>query len=241
MIITSKDNKIVKNLHKLKSKKYRNLQRCFLVEGEHLVNEAKKVNLLMSTFEFVDNENDRKFENSILISKKILEYLTDTQTPQSVIGLCSYPQNKKKINRVLYLNKLQDPGNIGTLMRLALAFDFDTVVVQNFDVYNPKVIRSSQGAIFSLNVILENDDYKNLIELKNNNFDIYATILDQNAQTLNQISFSDKIVLVLGNEGNGISQFIKDMCDYKIYIPISFESLNVACAGAIIMNKIRNG
>ncbi|UUM20440.1 RNA methyltransferase [Mycoplasma sp. 2045] len=239
-IITSKQNQFIKDVYKLLDKKYRSKESKFLVEGYHLVNEAKEKGILLETIEVVDKN---KFADSILVTEEILNYLSDTSTPQGIIGICKFPDISKSIsNRVLFLNNLQEPGNVGTIFRLARAFDFDTVIIQNFDYFNPKVIRSSQGALFDLNLIKTNN-IDILKELKKQNYILYATMLDTNAKKLNEIDFSreEKIVIILGNEGNGIDNQTASLSDEKIYIPISFESLNVATAAAIVLNKVRNG
>ncbi|MEA4276574.1 RNA methyltransferase [Mycoplasma sp. 21DD0573] len=239
-IITSKQNQFIKDAYKLLDKKYRSKESKFLVEGYHLVNEAKEKGILLETIEVVDKN---KFADSILVTEEILNYLSDTSTPQGIIGICKFPDVSKSIsNRVLFLNNLQEPGNVGTIFRLARAFDFDTVIVQNFDYFNPKVIRSSQGALFDLNLIKTNN-IDILEELKKQNYILYATMLDTNAKKLNEIDFSreEKIVIILGNEGNGIDNQTASLSDEKVYIPISFESLNVATAAAIVLNKVRNG
>ncbi|MEA4162807.1 RNA methyltransferase [Mycoplasma sp. 4404] len=239
-IITSKQNQFIKDVYKLLDKKYRSKESKFLVEGYHLVNEAKEKGILLETIEVVDKN---KFADSILVTEDILNYLSDTSTPQGIIGICKFPDVSKSIsNRVLFLNNLQEPGNVGTIFRLARAFDFDTVIIQNFDYFNPKVIRSSQGALFDLNLIKTNN-IDILVELKKQNYILYATMLDTNAKKLNEIDFSreEKIVIILGNEGNGIDNQVASLSDEKVYIPISFESLNVATAAAIVLNKVRNG
>lgn len=239
--INSTQNKTIKNLFKLKNKKYRDLNKEFIVEGYHLVEEALKQKLVLQIFECCE-EKDKKYENSILVSEAVLKHVCDSKTPQNIFALCKYKEFGQIKRRVLFLNKLQDPGNVGTLFRLARAFDFDTVIVQNNDCYNPKVLRSAQGAQFELN-ILNVKDHKILKTLKEKEFELYSTILSSDSVELNKINFNseEKIVLILGNEGNGVDNEINAAIDKKIYIPISFESLNVAAAGAIIMNKIRNG
>ncbi|WP_324672803.1 RNA methyltransferase [Mycoplasma sp. 888] len=239
-IITSKQNQFIKDVYKLLDKKYRSKESKFLVEGYHLVNEAKEKGILLETIEVVDKN---KFADSILVTEQILNYLSDTSTPQGIIGICKFPDVSKLIgNRVLFLNNLQEPGNVGTIFRLARAFDFDTVIIQNFDYFNPKVIRSSQGTFFDLNLIKTNN-IDILEQLKKQNYILYATMLDTNAKKLNEIDFSreEKIVIILGNEGNGIDNQTASLSDEKVYIPISFESLNVATAAAIVLNKVRNG
>lgn len=239
MILTSKQNLKIKNLKKLQTKKFRNLEQKFLISGEHLINEALKHNLVLEIFETSDS---KIYENATKVSYEIIKYLSQTTSPQKVLALCDKTKLKRtKVNKIIALNNLQDPGNVGTIMRLALAFGFDTIIIENLDPYNDKVLRASQGAIFNLNIIETKDLASLLVEYKTNNFKIYASMLDLEARKLNDIEFaSDKLIILLGNEGGGISEPIKSLADQSLYIPIAFESLNVAVAAGIILDKIYN-
>ncbi|WP_036452079.1 TrmH family RNA methyltransferase [Mycoplasma buteonis] len=239
MILTSKSNSKVKFWKKLREKKYRDLENLYLIDGYHLVEEARKQNLLVETIELIGKA---RFSDSIQVTEDILKYLSSTVTPQSIIGVVQKRKNQiKPIHKVVALNNLQDPGNVGTIIRLAKAFEFDTVLVENLDPYNDKVIRASQGAFFDVNILETKNIAFNLQKLKEKGFFVYETLLDQNAKKLAEVSFpNDKLVIVLGNEGNGISQQVKELSDTNVYIPIAFESLNVACAAAIIMERVRN-
>ncbi|SJZ43748.1 TrmH family RNA methyltransferase [Mycoplasmopsis verecunda] len=238
--ITSKSNNQIVRLKKLiENKKYRQKEQQFIVEGYHLVQEAKNSGLLLSTYE--SNPEKIKYDDSILITKELMKYLCDTITPQDIIGVCKFPNNNQIGSKVLFLDELQDPGNVGTIIRLAQAFDIDTVIINKFDYFNPKTIRSSQGAFFKTDIIGTKDGFNLLSKIKNNGYKIYATVLNEKAKELNHVVFNEeKFVLVVGNEGNGITSEIQSISDEFIYIPISFESLNVACATAIVLNKIRN-
>ncbi|UWV82325.1 TrmH family RNA methyltransferase [Mycoplasmopsis cynos] len=125
------------------------------------------------------------------------------------------------------------------LLELQSAFNFDTVIIENLDVFNDKVIRASQGALFKLNIIETKDLESELIKLKNNGYTIYETLLNKNAQVLNSIKFvEDKMVIVF--EANGIRPNIQKLSDLNIYIPIEFESLNVAISAGIVLDKVYN-
>ncbi|YAF51010.1 RNA methyltransferase [Mycoplasmopsis synoviae] len=173
---------------------------------------------------------------------EIIKHLSETKSSQSIIGVASFLKPTNKINKTVILNNVSDPGNIGTILRSALAFEFDTVIIENIDIYNPKIIRSSLGAIFSnLNIISTSNLEEILKDLKAQNFKLYYTLLDVNAKKLNEVSFdNEKIAVVVGNEANGIDKNLIKYASEKVYIPIAFESLNVASALAIILNKIRN-
>ncbi|WP_406614034.1 TrmH family RNA methyltransferase [Mycoplasma corogypsi] len=237
-ILRSKNNPKIKEFKKLKDKKYRDLTSKFLVEGFHLVNEALKANLVV---EILEEEHWNVYENATKVDQSIIELLAFTKTPQKVVAVCKKPTNNSVSNRVVVLNDLQDPGNIGTIIRTAKAFGFDTVIIENIDPFNDKIIRSSQGAIFETNIIETNSAYNTLLELKNQGFRIYETLLSTKAQKLKEVDFSaKKLAIVLGNEGNGISSEIQTLSDVDVYIPIEFESLNVASACAIVLNEIYN-
>ncbi len=240
MFISSTNNRKIKEYKKLKESKYRKENNTFLIEGYHLVEEAKKQKILLEVFEATENP---KYPFSIQVTDAVIKELSSTQTPQKIVAVCKKP-NKKTIKpkKIVALNNLQDPGNVGTIIRLAKAFDFDSVIIENLDAYSDKVIRSSQGAFFGTNIIECSDLKSILLDYKKDNYTIYGTLLDKSSKKLNDVEFlNENIIIVLGNEGNGISNEIKQICDINIYIPIAFESLNVATAGAIILNKIYNG
>lgn len=229
-MITSLTNEKIKETAKLLEKKYRDKTSTFLVEGFHLVEEAKSAGLLIEVF-----TSDEKVEGT-LVSKDIIKKLSSTETPQPIIGVVKKPSPKTLGDRVLVLDNVQDPGNVGTLIRTAIAFGFDSIIVKGVDVFSPKVIRASQGGIFKLNVVQVND-IKEIIQT--DSYEIFGAVLDKEAKLYNEVTLPKKLMLVLGNEGQGISQEVINILDQKIYIPISFESLNVAIAGGILMNEYK--
>lgn len=231
-MISSLENSKVKYLAKLNSSKYRKIEKKFIVEGKHLVDEAKKYGLLEEAFSI--NEIDGYTQLSIPVMNKIC----NTNTTVSEIGLCKMIDKCDLSNHILILDGVQDPGNMGALMRSACAFGFNTIILGNgcVDIYNDKVIRASQGAIFKLNYI-----NANLVEflptLKD--YKTYGTNVI-NGIDLDNINNIEKLAIVLGNEGNGISKEVFDIIDKNIYIPMqATESLNVSVAGGIIMYKLR--
>ncbi|WP_322949880.1 RNA methyltransferase [Mycoplasmopsis cynos] len=239
MILTSKQNIKIKELKKLHNKKFRKESNLFLISGYHLVNEALTKDIVV---EILETEDSNFYQNSTKVSYDIISYLSQTTTPQKVIAVCNKRKLRKyPIKKVVALNNLQDPGNVGTIIRIAKAFNFDTVIIENLDVFNDKVIRASQGALFKLNIIETNDLESELIKLKNNSYTIYETLLNKNTQVLNSIKFvEDKMVIVFGNEANGIRPNIQKLSDLNIYIPIEFESLNVAISAGIVLDKVYN-
>lgn len=235
-MITSLQNETIKEIMKLKQKKYRDEKDLFLVEGYHLVEEARKANciqMLITTLE------EKFVEKTLYVSDKVMEKLAFTKSPQPIMAICYKNKNQELLKagkRYLLLDGLQDPGNVGTIMRTALAFGYDQIIMSKdcVDLYNDKVIRSTQGALFQMNTCIM--DLKEAITfLKQQGVKVYGTCL-QNAQSIDQHQTYSQMAFVMGNEGQGVHQEILDLCDERLYIPIqSIESLNVAIASAITM------
>lgn len=235
-MITSLQNETIKEIMKLKQKKYRDEKDLFLVEGYHLVEEARKANciqMLITTLE------EKFVEKTLYVSDKVMEKLAFTKNPQPIMAICYKNKNQELLKagkRYLLLDGLQDPGNVGTIMRTALAFGYDQIIMSKdcVDLYNDKVIRSTQGALFQMNTCIM--DLKEAITfLKQQGVKVYGTCL-QNAQSIDQHQRYSQMAFVMGNEGQGVHQEILDLCDERLYIPIqSIESLNVAIAAAITM------
>ena len=231
-MLTSLDNPKVKALLKLKKAKERKKENKFIVEGPHLVSEARNLGLLIEAFSLEEKEGYTS------ISKQIMDKIAETDTTVTEIGLCRMLKQDKITNKILILDAVQDPGNLGAIMRSANAFGFKTIVLGEgtCDIYNSKVIRSSQGAIFKLNFI-----NANIVEFldKLNDYDIYGTSVI-NGIELDNVNKNKKMAIILGNEGNGISEKVFKELKQNIYIPMeNTESLNVAVAASIIMYKLR--
>lgn len=222
----------LKFLKKLKIKKYRDREKLFLIEGFHLVEEAIKANIVEEIYASID------FPNSIMVSNEIIESLSTNKTPQPIIALCKKITPKKiSSNKVLVLEKINDPGNLGTLIRSALAFGFQDLIVEGVEIYNPKVLQASQGAFFSVNIL----EVKNSVEeiSKYKNYQYLVTSLGKDSEEFEHLAKPEKIMLVLGNESKGISSEMKKIATHLIFIKTNFESLNIASAGAILMNHYK--
>ncbi len=231
-MIASLDNPKIKYLSKLNLAKYRKQEKKFLVEGKHLVDEARKLGLLVEAFSIYE------IEGYTTVSVSVMQKLCNTNTVVSEIGLCHMQTKEKLTNHILVLDAIQDPGNMGALMRSANAFGFQTILLGEgcVDIYNDKVIRSSQGAIFKLNFIYAKLD-QFLLQIPE--YNIYGTDVE-NGILLDDVKKEEKVAIVLGNEGNGISKEVKQIIKKNIYIPMqNTESLNVSVAGGIIMYKLR--
>ena len=238
-VITSLDNKRIKNLAKLLNKKYRDETGMFLVEGEHLVIEAKRAGSLMEVIKCEDYEMDFDVTTTI-VTYDVIKKLSNTLNPQKVIGVCKKLDNKDIGNKVLILEDIQDPGNLGTIIRSSVAFGVDTIVVSNntVDMYNDKVLRSSEGMIFHIDIV-KMDVNECIDKLHSEGYEIYGTKVDGGTD-LREITVGDKYAVVMGNEGAGVSEFTLDKCDKYIYIPMNSdcESLNVGVATSIILYEL---
>lgn len=239
--ISSKQNTKIKEIGKLISdNSYRKERKEFVIEGFHLLEMALEDKLVKAIFSLEPIKNiDEKITNYI-VSEDILKKISTQKNPQGVVAICSMRKEKEiSHNNVLYLDEVSDPGNLGTLLRTALAFSFKDVILSKGSVslYNEKTISSSQGAIFRLNII--SGDEQNLINLKEKGYKILATEIKGSVE-LKNIKKSDKQVLILGNEAHGVNEKILNLADERIRIDINeIESLNVAICGAIMMHYLR--
>lgn len=230
-MIESLQNKHVKELTILKTAKGRKETGLFIVEGRHLVEEAKTLGILVKAYTI-----DEALEGE-MVSRDVMKKLCNTDTIVNQIGVCKKLEAKELSNNILILDGVQDPGNLGALMRSAKAFDFNTIFLGNgtVDPYNDKVIRASQGAIFKLNIIEGNIiDFINSLK----NYDIYSTNV-VNGISVDTIKKSTHQALILGNEGNGVSKEVQNLNLKNLYIKMSnMESLNVSVAGSILMYEM---
>jgi len=239
MQINSLNNERVKNWCKLNIKKYRDRENLFLVEGEHLVNEAIKCNaakeiilLEGSTF----NTDLPVYE----VTESIMKKITNQVSISNICAVCHKLEENDIKGNVIMLDEVQDPGNLGTIIRSASAFNADTIVLSEntVDLYNDKVIRSSEGMIFHVNIIKRNL-CKIIDELQNQNYYVYGTKVD-GGKNIKEINTPEKFAVVMGNEGAGVSSNILNQCDEYLYIPMNenCESLNVGVATSIILYEL---
>lgn len=242
MLITSLDNDKIKKCIKLKEKKYRDIYNEFLVEGDHLVIEAYRSGLLDEIL--LEEDSITVIDVPITyVTKEIIMKLSTLECPSHIIGICHKKEESFDYgNKILLLDRVQDPGNLGTILRSSKAFGVDTVILGNetVDLYNPKVIRSTQGNQFHLNVVSAN--LKEVItKLKEEEIPIYGTRVVY-GEDIRKLSARDKkkYALIMGNEGRGVNPEILDMCDKYIYIELDneVESLNVAIATSILLYEL---
>lgn len=237
-MIESIDNKRIKEIRKLKEKKNRDKEKKYIIEGIHLVNEAYKSGHLLEVFTTSD-EYDLDVKTT-LINDSVMKSISVLETPYNIIGVCKYSEEKEIGNKILLLDNIQDPGNLGTIIRSAVAFNIDTIVLNNLsvDLYNSKVLRASQGNNFYINILRK--DLKEFIPfLKENKYEIYSTNVE-NGTELKNIKFGKKYAIIMGNEGQGVSKELQELSDKNIYINVNdnCESLNVAVATSIILYEL---
>jgi len=242
MLITSLENERIKNYIKLKDKKYRKRTNTFIVEGLHLVLEAYKSGNLIELI--IEKDEVLPLDvPTIFVTNEIINKISSLDTPVTVLGLCKTMDNKDIVgSKVLMLDGIQDPGNLGTIIRSSVAFNVDTIVLgdNTVDLYNPKVVRATQGMMFHINII--NKDLENVIkELKEKDIPIYGTKVEY-GEDVRSFPTKDKKAygLVMGNEGAGVSEEVLDLCDKFIYIDMNerVESLNVSIATSIILYEL---
>ena len=239
MIYTSVDNDRIKEIHKLQTKKYRDITETFIVEGEHLVEEASKAGLLKLVIKGEDVTLAKDYGVEIITcNHKVMRFLSELDTPNKVLGVCNRKKGIIKGNKILVLDNIQDPGNLGTIIRSSVAFNVSTIILSEccVDLYNSKVIRASQGLLFNSNIVI--GDIKELLDSLEN-YTIYGTKVD-GGEELQKISRDEKQVIIMGNEGKGVRKEILDMCDKYLYINMNknCESLNVAVATSIILYEL---
>ncbi|WP_404428909.1 TrmH family RNA methyltransferase [Sutcliffiella horikoshii] len=248
--IESVKNNKVKQWKKLQKKKEREQSGTFIIEGFHLVEEALKVDnlveeIIISEDRSIPKEWDLNHVELIYAVPNVLKEVSETETPQGVAAICRIPQeNELQIQpnqKILLLDNVQDPGNVGTMIRTADAAGMDMVILGEgcADLYSSKVIRSTQGSIFHL-PILRGDLKSYIKQCKELNTPVYGTSL-QNGVPYQEVQPSNTFALILGNEGKGMAQEHLDMTDQNLYIPIhgQSESLNVGVAAGILMYYLR--
>ena len=239
MVIESIDNQKIKNLRKLKHKKYRDIEEKFLIEGIHLVLEAYLSGDLLEVL-LVENEHIDINVKTTYVTKDVIKSLSELQTPYNIIGVCRYKQENEIGQKVLILDDIQDPGNLGTIIRSSVAFNVDTIILSKntVDLYNSKVLRSAQGMNFHINII-KGDIKDYILKLKKDNYKIYSTDVNY-GKPIKNINNNGKYAIIMGNEGSGVSDDIKLLSDDKIYIEMNkkCESLNVAVCTSIILYEL---
>lgn len=244
-LITSLTNEKVKAWKKLHKRKDRQKKKAFLVEGMHLLKEAWMSNQEIITVIVDETTRIPDWAKRIpveRVSKEVFSHISQTETPQGIAAVIQ--MNQASLvggNQMVLIDAIQDPGNLGTIIRTADAAGLDAVVLGKgtVDLYNDKVIRATQGSLFHI-PIYEADLSQEIPQLKKNGFDIWATALED-AAYYHEVKIPEKVAVVLGNEGSGVQEDFIEQATMRIKIPIygKAESLNVSIAAGILMYKLK--
>ncbi|PID67287.1 MAG: RNA methyltransferase [Fusobacteriales bacterium] len=247
-IIESKENKNYKLIKKLNKKKYRDANNIFIAEGEKFFEESKNFNQIVineSNYEYYNNKYDLSQYNRVTVLKdNLFKEISTQENSQGIIFIYSkFAKNIEDIvGDIVILDDVQDPGNVGTIIRTMVALNYENLILTkgSVDVYSPKVIRASMGGIFNINVIYEEAD-KIIDFLKEKEYECFATALDETSVDYRELKLKDnKNAYVFGHEGGGVSKKFLDFSK-KAIIPISdkVNSLNVSVALAVFLYKMR--
>ena len=252
--IQSKDNERVKLFSKLEKSKYRKEHGLFLAEGRKLAAEAVGADCakyLLIREDVLENADIQSIIKSaeksevLVLSNAAFAKVTTESAPQGIIAVCSIPEkhvhddicisNDKKI---IILDGIRDPGNLGTILRSAVAFGIDEVVLGDCaDVYSPKTVRAAMGAVFKLQIVLCENLPGYVLKLRDSGRKVLGAALAKNSVELGEYALKRSDAVVIGNEGHGISEEVLSACDGFLKIPMedNCESLNAGIAASIIM------
>lgn len=238
MVITSKQNPLIKEIAALSDKKFRKQYGCYLVEGVKPVNECIAAGCEISKI-ICSEELAEIYPDAILVSKEVFGYLSSEKTPQGVIAVVKLPQTPLKApeDSCLLLDNLQDPGNLGTIIRTANAAGYsDLYLINCTDPYSPKAVRASMSGIFFVNIYRGTRE-----EILSVLGDFPLICADMDGSDIFSFVPPEKFCLCIGNEGSGISEEVMQKADYKIKIPMNdtCESLNAAVSAGISMYQLK--
>ena len=250
--ISSKENELIKHIKKLKDKKGRDSSNEYVIEGIKLIQEAIQENVNIKQIVVCDDcdktesmPKDLMYEiakyDCIYVTKKIFKYISEVQEPQGILAVIEKNNTDREIDYtqdiIVALDDVQDPGNLGTILRTVDSIGLTQILVSKgtADSYNPKVVRSTMGAIFRIKIIEYEDLEKTLKEIKQHKFKVVVTSL-QTENTIYEINYNKKVI-VIGNEAKGVEKNIQDLADEKIKIPMlgKTESLNASVATGIVL------
>ena len=281
-VISSKDNEVIKNVKKLKEKKYRDLSNSYIIEGIKLVKEAiaekAKIKQIIMCEDYTDNvelDKDTLYDiakyNVVYVTRNIINLITDVKTPQGIIAVVEKKESNtfsdskeenllqkdlkgntkefvmgdnKNIDMVDYsqdiiiaLDDIQDPGNLGTILRTVDSANLKQIILSKncADPYSPKVVRSTMGGIFRINILEVEDLKQELVKAQKNGFKVMVTSLDTE-NSVYDVDYNKKVIII-GNEANGVSEEIQNIANEKVKIPMlgKTESLNASVAAGIMI------
>lgn len=250
-MITSVSNQKIKNVIRLKkSTQMRRKQHCFIVEGPRMFFEVP-VSALREVY--ITEEFEKKYKDRLsgteyeLVSETVCRHLSDTTTPQGVVAVVDQPRTSAELiikgegqPCIILLESIQDPGNLGTILRTAEACGVSGVITSKdtVDPFHPKVVRSTMGAVFRVPFHVAEDFHGMIRRLKEEGYDVYAAHLD--GQVFYDADYKRPCAFVIGNEGNGLTAETTALCDRRIRIPMQgkVESLNASVAASLIMYEV---
>lgn len=252
MEVTGLQNPVVKAAAELKQKKYRTQNGLYLAEGLRTAEEAVAYKAVETLF-YVATDDERTMRlledaaaqniKLVCVSENVMKKIADTETPQGIIAVCKMRQPKLENllasgKMLLVLDRVGDPGNIGTMLRTADAAGIGGLVLLKgcADIYAPKTVRSSMGSLFHIPVLSGVSEQEFVSAAKKAGYDLLVTCLD-GADNLYKADLSGRIAFVMGNEAGGVSESLLAQADKRVYIPMAgrAESLNVAMAAGIVM------
>lgn len=258
MEITSLKNPLIKEIKSLYRKKERLKNNSFIIEGIKIIQEAinydYELKYIIYTDQLLSTTDGKEFfgiikdlDNIIYVPNNIFKEIADTENPQGVLAIAKFQYkilnqiNNKKGISLVFLDELQDPGNMGTIIRTADAFNIDGIIVTpgSVDPYNPKVVRATMGSIFRVPLYYTTEGVKDLIQLKSQGIKVYSTSLEGSIPIFDA-NFKESFVLIIGNESKGVSEEYYSLSDRLIKIPMlgKAESLNAGVASSIIMYEV---
>lgn len=246
-MITSKSNDLIKYIKNLNQKKFRDEASEYVIEGKKLVKEAIDEHIdikkIIVCEEFFTEKIELSGYDVEYVSGNVFKYIADTESPQGILAIAKKRNLKKEDygDVIFALDNIQDPGNLGTIIRTLDCAGINTLLLSNgmADAYNPKVIRSTMGAIYRVNVFNNIDLNLELKSLKNKGYEVIVTALDADAD-LFEYCFPKKVVIVIGNESNGVGEQLQKLANRRIKIPMKgkTESLNAGVAASLMAYEI---
>ena len=242
MIYSSKQNQLIKKIYSLKDKKGRKEEKQYVVEGLKMVNEAIKYNQKIALIVKAESFNLELLPSSspeIIVTDSVFSYLSDEKTPQGVLAVIELENEplKAPTKNALLLDGIQDPGNIGTIIRTAAAAGYqDIYLISCVDPYSPKAVRASMSGIYFVNIY--KGDYNEVFDAIKN---LDLIVADMNGENVFDYQVKNDYCIAVGNEANGVSQIVKDKANVVLSIPMSenVESLNAAVAISLMMYKLK--
>ena len=260
-LITSKTNSTIVKIAKLTDKKYRKSENLFVCNGKKLfieaINFGAKIKYIVLNNEALFEENivgkiveaSMKNVQILCVSDAVFSKLTEEKSPEGIIVVCEYLDTKhifsaivkniKSNEKIMILESIRDPGNLGTIIRNAAAFGIEKLILSSdcVDIYSSKVIRAAMGAIFKVNIEVVSNLAESILSLKKAGYCVYGAALEKSSLVLGDQCLTNTDIIVIGNEGHGLSKETKDACDNTFLIPMqdNTESLNAAMAATIFM------